>query len=104
MDISISFKDVTTMIVNASGKINLETASEYGTAIKDAIYYYDEEIKELILDFSNIAMITSIGLKVILELYKEMEEKHGVLKIIGASGDVKKSFTMVGFERFITIE
>ena len=104
MDISISFKDVFTMIAKASGKINMETAGEYGTAIKDAIFYYDEEIKELILDFSQITMISSIGLKVILELYKEMEEKNGTLKITGVSEEVKKSFNMVGFDRFINFE
>lgn len=104
MDISIDYKDTTTMIVKASGRINMETASEYGTAIKDAIYYYDEEVKELILDFSKITMISSIGLKVILELYKEMEEKKGILKITGITDEVKKSFVMVGFERFIKFE
>ena len=92
------------MIAKASDKINLETAVEYGTTIKDAIFDYDEDINLLILDFSEITFISSIGLKVILELYKEMEEKNGQLKIIGASDEVRKSFDMVGFDNFIIFE
>ena len=104
MDVSISYKGVFTMVAKAAGKINLETAVEYGTAIKDAILYADEEIKELILDFSLITFISSIGLKVVLELYREMDDKGGTLKIVNASEEVKKSFTMVGFEKFIALE
>ena len=104
MDVEISFIDVFTMVAKASGKINLETAVEYGTTIKDAIFDYDEEIKTLILDFSEITFISSIGLKVVLELYKDIEEKNGVLKIIGVSDELKKSFEMVGFDNFIVFE
>lgn len=104
MDVSISYKNVFTMVAKASGKINLETAVEYGTTIKDAIMDYEEEIKELVLDFSEITFISSIGLKVILELYREMEDRDGVVKIIGISDEVKKSFDMVGFDKFVIFE
>lgn len=101
MEISIDYQNVFTMIAKASGKINLETAVEYGTTIKDAMDDYEGELKELVLDFSEITFISSIGLKVILELYKEMEERGGTLKITGASPEVKKSFVMAGFTGFI---
>ena len=104
MEVSISYKNVFTMIAKASGKINLETAVQYGTTIKDAILDYDGEIKELILDFSEITFISSIGLKVVLELFNEMDEKNGVLKVISASDEVKKSFDIVGFDKFIVFE
>ena len=104
MEVSISYKGIYTMIAKAEGKINLETAVEYGTTIKDAILDYDEDIKELILDFSEITYISSIGLRVVLELYKEMESKNGVLKIIGASEELIKTLTMVGFDKFIIFE
>ena len=104
MEVSISYKNVFTMIAKASGKINLETAVQSGTTIKDAILDYDGEIKELILDFSEITFISSIGLKVVLELFNEMDEKNGVLKVISASDEVKKSFDIVGFDKFIVFE
>ena len=104
MDVSISYKDIYTMVAKAAGKINLETAVEYGTTIKDAILDYDGEIKKLILDFSEITFISSIGLKVVFELYREMADKKGELKITGASDEIKKSFEMVGFSSFIAFE
>ncbi|MBQ3642600.1 STAS domain-containing protein [bacterium] len=104
MDVSISYKNVFTMVAKAAGKINLETAVEYGTAIKDAIFDYDEDIRELILDFSEITFISSIGLKVVLEIYKDIEEKGGVVKVSGASEEVKNAFCMVGFDKFIAFE
>lgn len=104
MNVLISYKGIYTMVAKAAGQINLETAVEYGTTIKDAILDYDEDIKELILDFSEITYISSIGLRVVLELYKELEEKDGVLKIIGASNELTKTFKMVGFDKFIIFE
>ena len=104
MDVSISYKNAFIMIAKASGKINLETAVEYGTKIKDAVMDYDGELKELILDFSEITFISSIGLKVVLEIYKEIEDKDGVVKITGVLPEVKKAFDMVGFDKFIVFE
>ncbi len=104
MEVSISYKNAFIMVAKAAGKINLETAVEYGMKIKDAIMDFDGELKELILDFSEITFISSIGLKVVLELYKEMEDRDGVVKITGVSDEVKKSFDMVGFDNFIVFE
>ena len=104
MDVSISYKNAFIMIAKASGKINLETAVEYGTKRKDAVMDYDGELKELILDFSEITFISSIGLKVVLEIYKEIEDKDGVVKITGVLPEVKKAFDMVGFDKFIVFE
>lgn len=104
MDVSISYKNVFTMVAKAVGKINLETAVEYGTTIKDAIMDYEGELKEVVLDFSEISFISSIGLKVVLEIYNEITAKGGALKVAGASDEVKKAFFMVGFDQFIVFE
>ena len=104
MEVSVNFENAYTMVAKAEGKINLETAVEYGTTIKDAILDYDGEIRKLILDFSQITFISSIGLKVIFEIYRELADKKGELQITGASDEVKKSFEMVGFSNFIAFE
>ena len=104
MDVSISYKNVFTMVAKATGKINLETAVEYGTTIKDAIMDYEGEIKELILDFSEITFISSFGLKVILEIYKLLKAQNGVLKLKDVPEQLMSSFTMVGFDKFLIFE
>lgn len=104
MEISIKNAGISALYVHTAGRLDLNSAVEYGTTITNAMYDSDEEIKELILDFSEITFISSYGLKVILELYKQMKEKDGSLKIKGVSEDIMKSFSMVGFDKFLVFE
>ena len=57
----------------------------------------------MILDFSEITFISSFGLKVVLELYKEMQAKQGSLKLKDIPEQLKNSFKMVGFDKFLDI-
>ena len=92
------------LYVKAVGRLDLDSAVEYGTSIKDAIYDAPEEIKEVILDFAEITFISSFGLKVILELYKELKASQGTIKLTNVSEQIQASFKMVGFDKFLTIE
>ena len=82
--------------------MDLDSAVKYGTSVKDAIYDADETITELILDFSGVTFISSLGLKVVLELYKHMKEQNGTLTIENVPEQIKTSFKMVGFDKFLT--
>lgn len=104
MQILIKNFGVDGLYVKAEGRLDLDSAVEYGTSIKDAIYDAQEEIKEVILDFSEITFISSFGLKVILELYKELKASQGTLKLTKVSEQLQSSFKMVGFDKFLTIE
>lgn len=104
MEISFTKTSVFNLTVKGIGRLDLDSAVEYGQAITDAIYDADEEIKELVLDFSEITFISSYGLKVILELYKKMKEAEGSLKIKGVSEEIKKSFNLVGFNKFLALD
>ena len=50
-----------------------------------------------------ITFISSFGLKVILELHKEMST-HGSMKLRNVPEAILKSFKMVGFDKFLVIE
>ncbi len=104
MQIVIKNFGVDGLYIKATGRLDLDSAVEYGTSIKDAIYDASEEIKELVLDFSEITFISSFGLKVILELYKEMQANQGKIKLKNVSELLMNSFKMVGFDKFLTIE
>ena len=97
----ISFKNfgVAGLYVKASGRLDLDGAVEYGTTVKDAI----DDIDELVLDFEGITFISSFGLKVLLELYKQMK-MQGSMKVVNASDSILNSFKMVGFDKFLVIE
>ena len=101
MEFSIKNRGEFTLYVTASGRMDLDSAVEYGTSVKDALYDADEQITELILDFSGVTFISSYGLKVVLELYKYMQEQNGVLKLECVPETIRNSFKMVGFDKFL---
>ena len=104
MDIIINNSGFNVLYVRASGRLDLDTAVDYGTKVKDTIEDSNNFITEVVLDFSQITFISSFGLKIILELYKLMKERNGVLKLKGVSESLMSSFRMVGFDKFLVFE
>lgn len=104
MDVIIKSNGFNVLYVQAAGRLDLDTSVDYGTQIKDAIDDSDTAITEVVLDFSQITFISSFGLKIILELYKLMKSKNGVLKLKDVSESLMHSFRMVGFDKFLIFE
>ena len=95
----ISLKRMNDMLyVKASGKLDIDSAAEYGTRIKDAL----DDIKDLVLDFSDITYVASIGLRVLLELYQQMS-KQGSIKLTNVQEPVLNVLKMTGFNKFLSI-
>ena len=92
------------MVVKASGRLDLDNAVEFGSKIKNYIEDSDDVLTEVILDFEEIVFISSFGLKVILELYKQLKAQDGILKLTNVSEDLMNSFKMVGFDKFLLFE
>ena len=104
MEIMVNGNEMGTLYVQARGRLDLDTAVDYGTRVKDTIEDSDTPITEVILDFSQITFISSFGLKIVLELYKFMKEKNGILKLKSVSENLMNSFRMVGFDKFLVFE
>ena len=90
-------------VAKAEGRIDAMTAAEYGMSINDFLDDSSDEIKELILDFASIDYISSIGLRVMLELQKRMSNQ-GSMKLINVIPSVMDVFKMTGFTNILTIE
>lgn len=104
MDILIQELGVDSLYVKAAGRLDLDNAVEYGTKVKDFIEDSENVITTVTLDFEEITFLSSFGLKVILELYKQLKEQNGVLKIKNVSEQLMNSFKMVGFDKFLLFE
>ena len=104
MDISLKRIGLDGLYVTAAGRLDLDNAVEYGTKIKDFIEDCDDTLTDVTLDFSEITFISSFGLKVILELYKQLKAQNGTLKLKNVSEQLKNSFKMVGFDKFLVFE
>ena len=104
MDIIIKSNASGALYVQSSGRLDLDSAVDYGTKVKDTIEDSSVYINEVILDFSQITFISSFGLKIVLELYKFMKTRDGVLKLKEVSEELMNSFRMVGFDKFLVFE
>lgn len=104
MEITLKRIGIGAIEVEASGRLDLDNAVEYGSKIKNYIEDSEEVITNVTLDFSKISFISSFGLKVILELYKQIKTQDGVLKLRNVSEQISNSFKMVGFDKFLLFE
>lgn len=85
--------------VKVEGKIDVNTAVEFGQEINDDL----DDMMGLVIDFAGVTYVSSIGLRVILELQKRME-KQGHMKIINVQKPVLEIFEMTGFTNILDIE
>ena len=86
------------LTVKPEGNINTITAVEFGESVFDDL---DEKIK-LVLDFEKVGYVSSMGLRILLELQKRMKEQgEMVLKNINPS--IMEVFKISGFDKILTI-
>ena len=104
MEITTKSYGLGILYVQASGRLDLDSAVDFGMKVKDTIEDSEETVKEVVIDFAEITFISSLGLKVILELYKQWKASEGVLKLKNVSEDLMHSFRMVGFDKFLIFE
>ena len=86
------------LYVKPQGKIDINTAPDFGAQVNDLL----DEKKELVIDFAEVTYISSIGLRVLLELQKRMNEQ-GSMKILNVSPEIKEIFDMTGFSNILNI-
>lgn len=100
MLIKVEYLKNSQVVVHAKGKLDIYTTNDYLDEVKKNIKY----AQELILDFSQISYIASIGLRAILELNKAMQDKNANMIIKNVCNDVLNIFKITGFDDFLNIE
>lgn len=88
--------------VEADGILDIYNAPDYLEEIKE--HMKNRYTKELVLEFSKIDYVASIGLRAILELHKTMQEKNGTLKLKNVNKEIMHAFNYTGFNKFLIIE
>ena len=89
-----------------SGRLDTATAPQFEHKIKQL----EDDMTELILDFSELTYISSMGLRVLLQTHKAMSSKKQKLVIRNLGESIREVFEMTGFinllleeERFVVI-
>ena len=82
-----------------SGRLDTTTAPDLEKEVKDNI----EGVEKLDFDFSDLAYISSAGLRVLLSAQKTMN-KQGSMVIKNVSEEINEIFEVTGFVDILTIE
>ena len=80
----------------------LDTAN--APMLERKIKQWDNEISEVILDFSDLTYISSMGLRVLLQAHKTMKENRRKLTIKNMNESVREVFEMTGFLNLMVAE
>ncbi|WP_458408124.1 STAS domain-containing protein [Anaerotignum sp.] len=95
IDKKIENEKITLMI---NGRLDTQTAPE----LEKEVEKLEENCKELILDMTELAYISSAGLRVLLKAQKLMNTK-GEMKLINVNESVMEVFEITGFLDILTI-
>lgn len=79
-------------VISPEGPIDLETHIDLKNTIDPVI---NSAPKVLILDMTGLKLITSIGLSVIINTKRNLEEKGGVLILTNIPPNIRKTFDII---------
>ena len=96
----IKTKDNNKLNIKLVGRLDTNTSVELEEAIKDD----QKEVTEIDLDLKELDYISSAGLRLILVMHKNMNNKKGKLTVLHPIDDVMEVFDMTGFSTFLNIE
>lgn len=88
------------MEVTLEGRMDSTTAPEFEREIFPQL----EGITELILDFSNLAYLSSAGLRVLLSCQKKMNAAKGSMVVKNVNEIIMEVFEATGFDSILTVE
>ena len=100
MTIDTDKTGMTTVTLALSGRLDAANAPLLERKIKQ----WGDEITEFIFDFSGLEYISSMGLRILLQTQKAMNEKNGRLVIKNMREPVREVFEMTGFLKLMVLE
>ena len=86
-------------VIEIVGRLDTITAPALDKTINEDM----GEVKNLVLDLTDMEYISSAGLRVLLAAQKKMQ-KIGSMKVTGVREEVMEVFDMTGFTDILTIE
>ena len=87
------------LTIKIEGRLDTTTAPELEAELKKSL----DDVKELVFDTSELAYISSAGLRVLLSAQKVMN-KQGKMTVKGTNDAVMEIFEVTGFVDILNIE
>ncbi|MCR5626487.1 MAG: STAS domain-containing protein [Lachnospiraceae bacterium] len=93
-------RDGSKIQLNVHGKIDAISSNEFQLAVLKAF----QKGNSLIIDFSDVAYISSAGLRALTLGQKTAKSKGGSLVIVHVNDAVNEVFRVTGFNKILTIQ
>ena len=92
-----------TVIAAPEGRIDHRSAKEFEAALMPLVADSAARHGPLVLDFSAIDYISSVGLRVLMVAAKQMRERDARLVVAALQGVVAEIFAISRFDRVLTV-
>ena len=87
----------TVLNVSVDGRIDATNAEEF----RDTISADLKRVNVLTLDFQNVDYISSVGIRSLLLLFKQLRRQDGRMEIININEQVREILKLIGLMEFI---
>ena len=91
---------MSTEVVNIPDHLDTMTSPNMKVVLTEAVSSADE----IILDFSQTELVSSAGLRILLQAQKSIEKSGKIMKLIKVSPGVMEVFDMTGVAKIFDIE
>jgi anti-anti-sigma factor len=91
------------VIAAPAGRIDHQSAAGLEAALAPLIAGTAERRGALVLDFSGVEYISSVGLRVLMVAARQMREHHTVLVVAALQAVVAEIFAISRFDRVLTV-
>lgn len=90
-------------VVSAFGRIDHAHADRFEAALAPYLLDCRKGVESLVLDFSAVSYISSVGLRVLLLAAKQVKEQKGQLVLAALSPDVSEVFQISRFNLVLRV-
>lgn len=87
--------------VKITGQLDTASSFEFSSEIYKVLE--KSNINQIIFDFSDVTYISSMCLRIVLELQRKMKENKGFISVKNAKKSVMEVFKITGFDKIIDI-
>lgn len=88
------------LIAGLSGRIDGTNARQVQTDLESAL---EDDDRQLLLDFADLSYISSAGLRVVLLVARQLDQKGGQLAVCNLSESISEIFKISGFDKIINV-
>ncbi len=88
------------LAIDIEGKLDTQTATP---AMEELLQYLESSPDKVLISLAPLEFISSVGLRVLLRIAKEMRGYGGELKVSGAQGVVKDVLEISGFDTLLDL-